>query len=244
MKIILETLTDIFLLIPRLFKIPLIHLIEFLFNKINKVEIDRKKSISELKKQKIIDFEYELNYLRKKDKEHSVIGQEIKYLDGLNCKFLGIHNLKTNKNRFNSESKIYDLPEYKNLYFVCNQFETKIQIFAFCSGDLIDNIYSNFAFINLWTFKIDARIISKDGVNFMYLDMLDTRLEYQNIGIATIGINYLKQIALNNKVVSISGKIQYDENDKKKLPYFYKSKGFDIIYSNDNCKVDTFKMKL
>lgn len=75
-----------------------------------------------------------------------------------------------------------------------------------------------------WIFRIEADIYKNLGT--MQIHQLDTMNEFERLGIATLGLSYLKKIAISHNIKRVNGIMDYNED----LPQFYHNRGFNVIY--------------
>ncbi|MBY0426580.1 MAG: hypothetical protein K2Q22_13145 [Cytophagales bacterium] len=162
---------------------------------------------------------------------------------------LGTHRIQTGRDIFDPDSKEYDTPELLNIYYMYEEKEDSESFYirAHYAGE-IHEFKSERNGIEIpnpenqaYIFLIEGRFPENriEEPKKMYLDQLNTKFEYRKLGIATIGLDYLKDIAIYNKVKTIYGEMG-DNHIERQLPKFYKNRGFEVYGKNN----DRFKLKL
>lgn len=249
MNNVLRVFATTILFIPRLTMLVLNLVFTRLYEAVHKKEITKKaKELSVLAKEKFL-LKEENTSLKEKLLEYNAMVEEIENQVMNGKTLLGIHHIQSNRLQHDPVAKEYVKKVYTIYYmyhqqadsetfFIRAHFAGQIQKFVADRKSCPPHTPENTAFI----FRIEGSIYK--STQAIRLHQLDTAYDFRNLGIASLGIDYLKKIAINNGVKKINGITDNNEIARKFLPKFYEDKGFKVIYPQNNLSNIGFEMQL
>lgn len=210
-----------------------IMLVNFVYEKVHKSNIASQTAKEERLYREVRDLKGEITRIKQEMPLFKEVAEQL-----LNGKVvLGIHRIKTNRNFHDSKTGDW-LPEIRHFYYMYEKRENSDTFFirAYYAGQIQEYLIDRPYFINApedhsnaWVFRLEGSLRSQD----MYIHQVDTDFKYQKVGIASIGFEHLKQIALQKGIKKISGKMDY-KKDRTILQNFYRNRGFQITISETN----------
>jgi hypothetical protein len=234
----------IILFFPRLFLFLFGIGLTFLYKRINKkgvqTELEERRRLIEIKKR----LHEENNELKEKVFEYDTMIKDISRQEKDGKSLLGIHHIESNQLQYDSSSKQY-IKKFYSVYFMFYQTLNTKTFFltAHYAGQmhkyLKDEKYDTYQEPEnkTWIFRIEVDIFKKLGE--IQIHQLNTRNDFRNLGIATLGLEYLKKIAMNQNIKRIYGIMDNNED----LPKFYSNRGFNVIYPGNPLSNTEFEVE-
>lgn len=208
-------------------------LVTTLYERMHKESISSDKAVFARLQRKLGQFEH----LNRRANEEQMAFKEIAGQLHNGKKLIGIHSIHTSQTVYNPTSDAYDLPKKQIIYYTLYQRDRDtFCIKAYYAGQITKYLEARTGYVverpEDWEsiFEVSGRIAHH--YKEMYIDQLFTHSDFRKLGIASIGIEYLKKFAIDNHLQKIMGKMTPSE-DRSILQNFYKNRGFEVIIAND-----------